>query len=55
MIFSQIEPKLIFDTLLDEGWLFAKTAIGIKWVFRNKMDKNGIINRDKSKLVAKKI
>jgi len=31
----------------------AMNVIGIKWVFRNKMDKNGNIVRNKARLVAK--
>ena len=29
-----------------------KTVIGTKWVFRNKLDKNGIVTRNKARLVA---
>ncbi|GJZ41392.1 copia protein, partial [Tanacetum coccineum] len=28
------------------------TFIGTKWVFRNKLDKNGIVSRNKARLVA---
>nr|GEX37520.1 copia protein [Tanacetum cinerariifolium] len=28
------------------------TIMGTKWVFRNKLDKNGIVSRNKAKLVA---
>ncbi|GJU73627.1 retrovirus-related pol polyprotein from transposon TNT 1-94 [Tanacetum coccineum] len=30
----------------------SQTVIGTKWVFRNKLDKNGIVSRNKSRLVA---
>ena len=30
-----------------------RTVIGTKWVFRNKMDENGIVTRNKARLVAK--
>ena len=30
-----------------------RSVIGTKWVFRNKMDENGIITRNKARLVAK--
>ena len=29
-----------------------KTVIGSKWVFRNKLDENGTITRNKARLVA---
>ena len=29
-----------------------KTVIGTKWVFRNKLDENGIVTRNKAQLVA---
>ena len=29
------------------------SVIGIKWVFRNKLDENGIVIRNKARLVAK--
>lgn len=29
-----------------------KTIIGLKWIFRNKMDKDGVVIRNKSRLVA---
>ncbi|XP_071699658.1 uncharacterized mitochondrial protein AtMg00820-like [Rutidosis leptorrhynchoides] len=32
--------------------LAGKTAIGTKWVFRNKGDKDGIVVRNKARLVA---
>ncbi|GKE41640.1 retrovirus-related pol polyprotein from transposon TNT 1-94, partial [Tanacetum coccineum] len=28
------------------------TIIGTKWVFRNKLDKNGVVSRNKARLVA---
>ena len=30
-----------------------RAVIGTKWVFRNKMDENGIVTRNKARLVAK--
>ena len=30
----------------------SQTIIGTKWVFRNKMDENGIVSRNKARLVA---
>lgn len=30
----------------------ARTAIGTRWVFINKLDENGIIKRNKSRLVV---
>ena len=30
-----------------------RTVIGTKWVFRNKMDENGIVTRNKARMVAK--
>ena len=30
-----------------------KTVIGTKWVFRNKLDENGIVTRNKARLVAR--
>ena len=30
-----------------------RNVIGTKWVFRNKMDENGIVTRNKARLVAK--
>ncbi|GJR93164.1 retrovirus-related pol polyprotein from transposon TNT 1-94 [Tanacetum coccineum] len=30
----------------------SQSVIGTKWVFRNKLDKNGIVSRDKARLVA---
>ncbi|GKE07635.1 retrovirus-related pol polyprotein from transposon TNT 1-94 [Tanacetum coccineum] len=31
---------------------YGKTIIGTKWIFRNKMDENGVIIKNKSRLVA---
>ena len=30
-----------------------RTVIGTRWVFRNKLDENGVITRNKSRLVVK--
>ena len=30
----------------------SQTIIGTKWVFRNKMDENGVVSRNKARLVA---
>ena len=32
-----------------------QTVIGTKWVFRNKMDEDAIVTRNKARLVAKAI
>ncbi|GJZ14843.1 retrovirus-related pol polyprotein from transposon TNT 1-94 [Tanacetum coccineum] len=32
---------------------FGKTIIGVKWVFRNKMDEEGVVTKNKARLVAK--
>nr|GEU37804.1 copia protein [Tanacetum cinerariifolium] len=32
----------------------SQTVIGTKWVFRNKLDENGIVSRNKAKLVAQR-
>ena len=29
-----------------------KTIIGLKWIFRNKMDQDGVVIRNKARLVA---
>ncbi|GJX71308.1 retrovirus-related pol polyprotein from transposon TNT 1-94 [Tanacetum coccineum] len=41
-----IEPKIINEALTD------MTIIGTKWVYRNKLDKNGVVTRNKARLVA---
>jgi hypothetical protein len=30
-----------------------KNVVGTKWVFRNKQDENGVVTRNKARLVAK--
>ena len=30
-----------------------RTVVGTRWVFRNKMDENGVVTRNKARLVAK--
>ena len=72
---SQIEPKVVRETLEDDDWCKAmeeeikqieknktwslvprladKNMIGTKWVFRNKLDENGEIMRNKARLVCK--
>nr|GEU99664.1 hypothetical protein [Tanacetum cinerariifolium] len=46
---SQEEPKRVWVLVdLPKG----KRAIGSKWVFRNKKDERGIVNRNKARLVA---
>ena len=74
-LLSQIEPKIVKDTLENDDWykdteekiekieknktwsLFPrptnKNVIGTKWVFRNKLDENGEITRNKATLVCK--
>ncbi|GJV91071.1 retrovirus-related pol polyprotein from transposon TNT 1-94 [Tanacetum coccineum] len=32
---------------------YGKTIIGLKWVFRNKMDEEGVVTKNKARLVAK--
>ncbi|GJW69673.1 retrovirus-related pol polyprotein from transposon TNT 1-94 [Tanacetum coccineum] len=32
--------------------LYSKTIIGTKWIFRNKMDENGVVIKNKARLVA---
>nr|GEX88515.1 hypothetical protein [Tanacetum cinerariifolium] len=49
---SQIEPKKLQGvwTLVDLP--YGKRAIGLKWVFRNKLDERRIVIRNKARLVA---
>ncbi|GKD94566.1 putative ribonuclease H-like domain-containing protein [Tanacetum coccineum] len=47
---SQIEPTRVTKALSDPAW--GKKAIGIKWVFKNKKDKRGIVIKNKARLVA---
>ncbi|GJS83135.1 retrovirus-related pol polyprotein from transposon TNT 1-94 [Tanacetum coccineum] len=64
---STIEPRNINEALRDESWVVAMqedlnqfiandvlnhTIIGTKWVYRNKLDENGIMSRNKARLVA---
>ncbi|GJV54408.1 retrovirus-related pol polyprotein from transposon TNT 1-94 [Tanacetum coccineum] len=63
---STIEPKDVNEALRDESWVVAndvwdlvplsmsQTVIGTKWVFRNKLDENGIVSRNKARLVAQR-
>ncbi|GKB43105.1 retrovirus-related pol polyprotein from transposon TNT 1-94 [Tanacetum coccineum] len=44
----EIEPKKLVEALEEEGW----TIIRTKWVFRNKMDKNGVVIKNKAILVT---
>ncbi|GKB12198.1 retrovirus-related pol polyprotein from transposon TNT 1-94 [Tanacetum coccineum] len=44
----EIEPKKVSEALKHPGWI----AIGSKWVFKNKKDEHGIINKNKARLVA---
>jgi hypothetical protein len=51
-------PRCTFNNFAcNEVWEFVKrpsdhNVIGTKWVFRNKQDKNGVIVRNKARLVA---
>ncbi|GJZ62926.1 retrovirus-related pol polyprotein from transposon TNT 1-94 [Tanacetum coccineum] len=47
---NQIERNKVW-TLVPKP--FGKTIIGLKWVFRNKMDKEGVVTKNKDRLVAK--
>nr|GEX41730.1 hypothetical protein [Tanacetum cinerariifolium] len=65
---SKIEPKKVSKVLKHLGWadaiqeklnqfysysnFYGKTAIGSKWVFKNKKDKHGITTKNKARLVA---
>ncbi|GJT24897.1 retrovirus-related pol polyprotein from transposon TNT 1-94 [Tanacetum coccineum] len=55
---STIEPKNVNEALKDESWVdlfplaMSQSVIGTKWVFRNKLDENGIVSRNKAMLVA---
>ncbi|GJV68358.1 hypothetical protein Tco_1483867 [Tanacetum coccineum] len=40
---STVEPKNVDEALKDEG---------TKWVFQNKLEKNGVVSRNKARLVA---
>ncbi|GKB73102.1 retrovirus-related pol polyprotein from transposon TNT 1-94 [Tanacetum coccineum] len=43
---SQIEPKRLVEALVEEGWVLAMTE-------ENKMDEDGIVTKNKARLVAK--
>nr|GEX38571.1 hypothetical protein [Tanacetum cinerariifolium] len=47
---SKIELTRVVKALSDPAW--GKKAIGIKWVFRNKKDKRGIVIKNKARLVS---
>ncbi|MEI4861316.1 reverse transcriptase domain-containing protein, partial [Klebsiella pneumoniae] len=53
----KLNPKsLMSPRIMDFGSMQCKkssTIIRTKWVFRNKMDENGLITRNKARLVAK--
>nr|GEU67817.1 hypothetical protein [Tanacetum cinerariifolium] len=46
-----IEPKNVNEALKDESWIIAMTIIRTKWVYRNKLDENGVVSRNKARLV----
>ncbi|GJW50180.1 hypothetical protein Tco_0091531 [Tanacetum coccineum] len=46
---NQITANDVWELVLQPKYL---TIIGTKWVFRNKLDENGIMSRNKAKLVA---
>jgi len=64
---SQVEPKTIVDALEDKNWInaiheelnqFTQNEVWTlvprtKWVFKNKLDEQGVIVRNKARLVAK--
>ncbi|KAJ9546435.1 LOW QUALITY PROTEIN: hypothetical protein OSB04_018978 [Centaurea solstitialis] len=62
---SENEPSKIEEALADPFWVSAmnlvwilvhrpsrKTIIGLKWIFRNKLDEHGIVIRNKARLVV---
>nr|GEW55896.1 retrovirus-related Pol polyprotein from transposon TNT 1-94 [Tanacetum cinerariifolium] len=51
-LMPSLEETGIFDDDRKVDLLNGKRAIGTKWVFRNKKDERGIINTNKSRLVA---
>ncbi|RDX63651.1 Copia protein, partial [Mucuna pruriens] len=65
-LLSEVEPKNVDDSFLDDRWIkFQKNdiwklvsppkekfIIGKKWIFRNKLDQNGKVVRNKTMLVA---
>ncbi|GKD72542.1 glutamate-rich WD repeat-containing protein 1, partial [Tanacetum coccineum] len=42
---SKIKPKKLIDALEEEVPKPGKTIIGLKWVFRNKMDEEGVVTK----------
>nr|GEU51620.1 hypothetical protein [Tanacetum cinerariifolium] len=50
---SEIEPKKLTEALKEEGWPYGKTITGLKWAFRNKMDEEWVVTKNKVTLVAK--
>ena len=46
---NQFERNEVWELVLKSN---DQNVIGTKWVFRNKMDENGIIVRNKARLVA---
>nr|GEU80847.1 copia protein [Tanacetum cinerariifolium] len=46
-------PPLEDDKLVEEEAIeVSKTPIGTKWVYRNKLDENGVVTRNKARLVV---
>nr|GEU33029.1 hypothetical protein [Tanacetum cinerariifolium] len=45
---SKIEPKKLIEALEEKG----KTIIGTKWIWKNKMDEEGVVTKNKVRLVA---
>ncbi|GKC84779.1 retrovirus-related pol polyprotein from transposon TNT 1-94 [Tanacetum coccineum] len=43
---------LLDDDILEKDIIENQAIIGTKWVFKNKLDKNGIVSRNKARLVA---
>jgi hypothetical protein len=49
---SCIEPNHVDEALLDVDWVNAMHVIGTKWVFRNKHNEDGLVVRNKARLVT---
>ncbi|GKE21619.1 retrovirus-related pol polyprotein from transposon TNT 1-94 [Tanacetum coccineum] len=48
---NEIKPKRVIEALGEEGWVIAMQE-ETKWIFRNKMDENGVVIKNKARLVA---
>nr|GEW31255.1 retrovirus-related Pol polyprotein from transposon TNT 1-94 [Tanacetum cinerariifolium] len=47
---SEIKPKKLIDALVPKP--HGKTIIGTKWIWKNKMDEEGLVTKNKERLVA---